>query len=398
MNTPDRLLDRNSAGQGVLGTAAGLTLIDLGNVTPAKNALQEVPYVTAVEALLTAPPFEWDERSNSPRHGSPVEACSRYEGKLVAGVHLHPVVAATHLAFNDHRPLVLSPDGIWLLVAQGFANHVNANADDLRRRLVRHAGKVVIQVRRDNFIKGSPDNPWAEALDEFTRQIREHVSEGTHDLLRPTFSTTGPAERAAAQIVLLDAMQSYCRFEFETVCGIPQIVLEGTVADWDAVALRTRDLDRFGLDWWVGSLAPILGEVREAARGHVNLPFWQSIYKCHKMSGGPFVSGWITAFFPYLDLGMTGLATNRNPWLTQGGEALKELLYPPTERTGDRFRVGPKTDQFPSGLARAPFHWNYINRSYEMEFLGGFVGVRQEADTLRLRPEIGWAVRDATAE
>jgi hypothetical protein len=28
-----------------------------------------------------------------------------------------------------------------------------------------------------------------------------------------------------------------------------------------------------------------------------------------------------------------------------------------------------------------------------MEFIGGFVGVRQCAKTLRLKPEIGWAVR-----
>jgi hypothetical protein len=32
-----------------------------------------------------------------------------------------------------------------------------------------------------------------------------------------------------------------------------------------------------------------------------------------------------------------------------------------------------------------------------MEFLGGFVGVRQEAATLCLRPEIGWAVREQAA-
>jgi hypothetical protein len=31
-----------------------------------------------------------------------------------------------------------------------------------------------------------------------------------------------------------------------------------------------------------------------------------------------------------------------------------------------------------------------------MEFLGGFVGVRQDADTLRLTPEVGWAIREVT--
>jgi hypothetical protein len=29
-----------------------------------------------------------------------------------------------------------------------------------------------------------------------------------------------------------------------------------------------------------------------------------------------------------------------------------------------------------------------------MEFLGGFVGVRQNEDTLCLTPEVGWAVRE----
>lgn len=30
-----------------------------------------------------------------------------------------------------------------------------------------------------------------------------------------------------------------------------------------------------------------------------------------------------------------------------------------------------------------------------MEFVGGLMGIRQDPDTLCLRPEIGWAVREA---
>ncbi|XOF35425.1 MAG: DUF4419 domain-containing protein [Candidatus Electrothrix sp. YB6] len=52
------------------------------------------------------------------------------------------------------------------------------------------------------------------------------------------------------------------------------------------------------------------------------------------------------------------------------------------------------TEEFPSGLACAPFCWQYSDHSYAMKFLGGFIGVRQEAETLRLKPEIGWAVRE----
>jgi hypothetical protein len=93
----------------------------------------------------------------------------------------------------------------------------------------------------------------------------------------------------------------------------------------------------------------------------------------------------------------TGLATQQSPWLARGGKDLQELLYPPAKSDPHRFGHGPTTESFPSGLARAPFLWNYIGRSFEMEFLGGFVGVRQDTETLALRPEIGWAVREQTA-
>jgi hypothetical protein len=282
---------------------------------------------------------------------------------------------------------------LWLLVAQGFAHHVNANAEKLRSRLVKHSGKVKIVVRRDDFVKASPENPWAEVFDEFTARIREHLGDGTHDLLLPAFSTTGTVERAAAQVVLLDAVQSFFSYEFHTLCGIPQVVLEGTAGDWENLAARIRKLGAFGLTWWTEALAPILDEFIAAVRGKANVRFWQSIYKQDHGSGGPYTSGWVTAFFPYLKDYRTGLATHKNPWLDQGGEDLQDLLYPFDASDQYRFGHGPTTTAFPSGLARAPFLWNYLGQSFEMEFLGGFVGVRQEADTLRLRPEIGWAVR-----
>jgi hypothetical protein len=44
-------------------------------------------------------------------------------------------------AFAEHRPLVLTPDCVWLTIEQGFAHHVAENAETLRPRLVRHEGK-----------------------------------------------------------------------------------------------------------------------------------------------------------------------------------------------------------------------------------------------------------------
>ena len=60
--------------------------------------------------------------------------------------------------------------------------------------------------------------------------------------------------------------------------------------------------------------------------------------------------------------------------------------------------TGPRLANLPSGLSKAPFRWNYLDRSFDMEFLGGFVGIAQDQETLALRPEIGWAVREAPAK
>src|SRR5580658_4587686 len=57
------------------------------------------------------------------------------------GSRCHPLIDAVHIAFSQHRPLTLSPDDIWLVIAQGFGHHVAENAEALRHRLVRHQGR-----------------------------------------------------------------------------------------------------------------------------------------------------------------------------------------------------------------------------------------------------------------
>src|SRR5262249_26038706 len=86
-----------------------------------------------------------------------------------------------------------------------------------------------------------------------------------------------------------------------------------------------------------------------------------------------------------------GAVTVKNPWLAEGGRALEKLLFAPEDvRSFDR----PTSSWFPSGLARAPFRWKYLDQLYDMEFVAGFVGVRQDAANMSVRPEIGWAVLD----
>lgn len=323
-----------------------------------------------------------------------VEACPRYHGRLVRSEAHHPVLGALQLAFHCHHPLTLSPDMIWLLICQGVAQQINIHTESLRSKFVQHAGKIKVSVRRDDFFKGSPENPWGEMIDELCQQVRNEIGP-VLDLFVPQFSTTGPTERIVGEIVLLDAMQRYIEYEFRSLCGIPAITLQGTVEDWQSLADRAEAFAEFDLEWWLTPLRPILQELVATAKGAFQRDFWESIYKYESVSGGDVITGWIVAFFPYLNDNQ-GNPTVKNIWLANGGRRLRSLLAGAVR--GRQLWRSPKLREFPSSLARAPFTWDYRDQRFDMELLGGFVGVAQDETTLTLRPEIGWAIRQVNVK
>ena len=293
---------------------------------------------------------------------------------------MNGLVEAIHRSYSYHYLLVLSPDHIWMCIVQGFATHVNQNAENLRNLFVEHEGKKTIIVRRDDFVKGSPHNPWPEVFSEFSVQIRSHIGEKTHDLLTPTFTTTGPVEKAAAEIVLMDAFKEYYDYSFYTLCGIPQITLEGTVDDWKQLRERALGLAQFDLQWWIDPLKIILDQFVAAKEGHVNKDFWSSIYKVRHGSGGPFFSGWIIGLFPYIEDGKTkqnSLLTKKRYKIKNGSIAFKDVIT---------------TEQLVCGVVATPFVWEYQDKLVDMHFFAGFMGTCQDPMSLAIHPFIGWAV------
>lgn len=300
----------------------------------------------------------------------------------------HAVLEAIHMAFAEHLPLTLSPDDVWLCLAQGFGHHVRLHAEALRGRFVQHDGEANLIVRRDDFVMGASNNDWASVFDEFSDQIALHLGK-KRDLVVANLSTTGPVERTATQIVLMGATQSYFEYIFETLCGIPSITLLGTVEDWKQIRRRADTLAEFGLERWVAALTPILEQFTLAAEGKVDAPFWRSLYRVNEQSGGPYISGWINALFPYInerylsstnDI-MTRLVPNH---FFEGWE----------ENVGRRYPIGPKLSEFPSALSCSPLKWLYRSREIELECLAGFAGVCQNAETFAVRPAIGWAIAE----
>ena len=343
-----------------VSTTSGTTF-DVDQVTPATAPLDEYRAHEAVRAML----------------GGDVESCSDYHGTVVKGIDYQPLLGAVFMAFSQHRPLVLTPDAVWITIAQGIAHHMAIHGERLRSRFVSHQGKLDLVFEVEGWVEGSPENPWLEAFGAWSEQIREHVGPVVHDALACDFTTSGPVERAVGDIVMMDVFQRYFHYVLVCICGIPTVTLEGTTADWERLRDKAKALRIFDIDWWLDDLLPICDQFVRASRGDVDLGHWQGICKLREEYGGDIINGWVCKLFPYLREYWRGPCTLRNPIFESGD--------------------GMHTSSAPPGLSRVPFTCKnrQTGRQRAMEAIGGLLGVAQHPQTLALRPKTGWAVREA---
>ncbi|MCK9567375.1 DUF4419 domain-containing protein [Candidatus Pacearchaeota archaeon] len=304
--------------------------------------------------------------------GGDLEQVCQMDRLLIGGGCVSNLVGLAHLSFAEHRHMILDPDAIWLTIEHGLATHIKENAEELRSKFVTFQGKKTIDIRRDQFIRGGV-NDWEGCFDEFSEKIGGFIGP-KKDLIVGNFSTTGKLQRVSSEIVLMDAMSKYFDYSVTTLCHIPMITLTGSVEDWEAIRDKVNAFDEFGLSWWTDHLKPVLDQFVLAAKGEIDVSFWKSWYKEGGGSGGPFISGHVNAFFPYVDS-----RNERNKYMG---------TYTPQKVMG-----GNTLSDFNQSLSKVPFIWNYYDSILPMEFIGGLIGLTQD-DQGAVRCAFGWAVRD----
>ena len=297
--------------------------------------------------------------------------------ELIVDADVHPLVHAVHAAFGDHRPLVLTPDIIWITIAQGFAQHVNNNAEKLRSHFVQHEGKQTLAVEIIEIPKSA--QRWSDLIQEWSLQIRDRVGVDLYRLLECTFSTTTPITQTVSHVVMMDTFQQYFDYEIRGICGIPDITLMGTVDDWQDIYTRVQRIAQYDLGWWTDRMLTICREFVKTASGNPSLAFWQAIYKPKRIYGDELIVGWLAELFPYLTYSIAAIPSVRNPILSIARVDL-------TVDNG----ISPKS--IPIGLSQVPVTFVLSNNKYNLELIAGFLGVCQN-EAGELKPEIGWALR-----
>ena len=286
-------------------------------------------------------------------------------------------------AYANHQSVTLSPDMVWLVITQGFARYVNAHSEELRPQLVSHNGKMdlAIQTNKDLLTE---DVDWASLIDDFSSQIDKYTKNGIAKTITSDFTTTGPVERVASQITLMESVKSYFEYiVYRIACGIPTVTLQGTVEDWRRVLEKTRQLKQYGLGTWINALEPILQEFIQTADGHPNQAFWKSMVK--KLSIAELKGGACSHDKP----------TELDGWLLK--------LFP--DENGKTRNKVKHTTEMPSEYVRVNFKYRVINpvdgsliSETPMELWAGFIGAKVDTASNMLTPKMGWLVRVAESE
>jgi hypothetical protein len=302
-----------------------------------------------------------------------IEQQSELPDSLISLEREHSVLYGFRVAYQQHRPITISPDIIWLLINQGFSRHIVNNAEKFRKDFVNFDGKkdLIIDVDSSDIMIGKENSHWEIVFPQFVNKISDYVGKEVTDILTADFSTTTPASKIAGQMTIMNAFKEYFRYEIDGYgCGLPQVTIEGTVEDWEKVLAKTQYISKYDLKWWTDELKPILKQIIQAKKGKFDKKFWINMIKYHSAQDygdEDRIDGWFVKFYPY-------------------------------DKEGNRTNLKTINDinNLPSEIVRVPFIFeNRIDmknvKRYQMEFWAGFFGLSQSKD-FTLKPKIGWAI------
>ena len=208
-------------------------------------------------------------------------------------------------AFVDHCPIKVSPNVIWQLILNAFSKHVNNYSEKLRNKFVNFEGikdLSVIKVGSISDIYKYED----QIIDELTKKISENVGDELVKVLTPNFTTSTKNSIISGKVSIMSSFKKYFRYHASmAVCGIPYILLEGTLKDWEKILEKLKFLSKY--DFSNEKMEKDIEEIINTKKGKINLDFWRKIIMETKKEKGDWIgcgsegkdkiTGWILDFY-----------------------------------------------------------------------------------------------------
>ena len=298
---------------------------------------------------------------------------------------INNILQGFYSAYENHLPIRLTPDIIWLLIVQGFSHHVNYNSKELREKFVNFEGKKKLEIIIPKYhsYKQMKSEDYAELFENLTEKIKENVGEELINTIDFNFSTSNEITKVVGYASIMSSLKKFFEFRgFCHMCNYPYIILEGKLEDWESILKKTKDLSKYDLERWTSMLEIPLKEIIETKKGNINKQFWKSIlypdkidekieideykYKTIQVDG---INGWLLTFFPYYIDGY--------------------FRYTNSIKTKDLWRI-------PEKILKTPLLMKSDDEGETpMIIYSGFLGMKVDKEKNNLvTAEIGWYVKE----
>ena len=214
--------------------------------------------------------------------------------------------------------------------------------------------------------------------------MEKYLGKEVLDILSPDFSTTDSNSTIIFKISIMNAFKKYFNYTIRGMsgCGIPYIILEGTIQDYEKIISKTKFLEKYDFSWYTGRIIPHIEKMLEAKKGKIDIDFFKNIiqkkevteWAGRKSGRGGYkiqvdkISGWFLHFFPYNSNGDVNLR--------------------------DSVEVS-KMDDFAKQVLDVPFSFDSEKekKSYNLQYNVGFVGCEQN-EKHEIIPVTGWFITE----
>ena len=236
-------------------------------------------------------------------------APTRIDEEKIKSFKNHKVLLGYLNAYFNHCPIILSPNVIWQLILNNFSEYVNINSEKLRKKFVNFEGKKTLICIKVGSIKDV--NKYKDDLiKEFCDKITENIGKEITDILTPNFSTSTNETIIAGKASIMSTFKMFFDFHFGFAsCGIPYIILEGNLNDWEKILEKLKYLSKYDFD--INLIEKDIIEIINTKKGKINLDFWRKIIMetrekteehipCSFLSTTverEFITGWILHFY-----------------------------------------------------------------------------------------------------
>ena len=229
----------------------------------------------------------------------------KWDEKKIWSLGYHKVLLGYLDSFIDHCPIKVSPNVIWQLILNAFSRHVDDNSERLRNKFVNFEGIKDLNVVKVGSLKDIYKYE-KEIIEELVEKISQTVGSQLVDALTPNFSTTTNESLIAGKVSIMSAFKRYFRYHMGmVVCGIPYILLEGTLEDWEKILEKLKFLSKY--EFSNKKMEKDIEEIINTKKGKINLDFWRKIIMETKKEdddwrgcgseGEDKITGWICDFY-----------------------------------------------------------------------------------------------------